>query len=194
MRTCTRCGLAQDAAAFAARNAGRGTLQSWCRACHRVVAAERWRKLTAEQQEAKRRRERERARRLRDALWRRLAGARCTDCGNDDPLVLEFDHRGPKAGNIADLAVRRSLTALEQELAVCEVRCANCHRRRTVASGARTVIASGPRTPKATTRGSGTSLGCWWSNGEPGGTRTPGPHVRSVVLYPLSYRLSLKGF
>lgn len=55
----------------------------------------------------------------------------CVDCGETDAIVLEFDHvRGKKQGNIADM-VRRGMSRkrIEAEIAKCEVRCANCHRR-----------------------------------------------------------------
>lgn len=58
----------------------------------------------------------------------------CIDCGEADVRVLEFDHvRGKKEGNIGDL-VRDGLAwqRIVSEIAKCEVRCANCHRRKTV--------------------------------------------------------------
>lgn len=58
----------------------------------------------------------------------------CLDCGETDTRVLEFDHvRGKKEGNVAELV--RQGTAWQRivlEIAKCEVRCANCHRRKTV--------------------------------------------------------------
>jgi DNA-directed RNA polymerase subunit M/transcription elongation factor TFIIS len=57
----------------------------------------------------------------------------CVDCGAADPVVLDFDHVGEKRWGVVQLAGREcSLTALGQEIAQCEVRCANCHRRRTI--------------------------------------------------------------
>jgi hypothetical protein len=56
----------------------------------------------------------------------------CTDCGEADPVVLEFDHVGPKTGDVGQLVrdgVR--LARLKEEIAKCEVVCACCHRRRT---------------------------------------------------------------
>ncbi len=44
-------------------------------------------------------------------------------------LVLEFDHVGVKRGQISKMAWNVSLATLEQELANCEIRCCNCHRR-----------------------------------------------------------------
>lgn len=54
------------------------------------------------------------------------------DCAIRDLRVLEFDHVGPKRGNVFQLARRGcSFEVLEDELSQCEIRCANCHRRRT---------------------------------------------------------------
>jgi hypothetical protein len=56
----------------------------------------------------------------------------CVDCGCSDLCVLEFDHVGPKTGNVLTLARNGvSLERLAREITQCEVRCANCHRRRT---------------------------------------------------------------
>jgi hypothetical protein len=56
----------------------------------------------------------------------------CVDCGEADPIVLEFDHREPseKSFSLSD-ARRLSLSKIAAEIAKCDVRCANCHRRRT---------------------------------------------------------------
>jgi hypothetical protein len=62
-----------------------------------------------------------------------LAKSQCLDCHTTDLAVLEFDHvRGEKIADIS-LLVRNghSLARLQAEIAKCEVRCANCHRRRT---------------------------------------------------------------
>jgi len=63
----------------------------------------------------------------------------CVDCGEDDMLVLDFDHvRGKKRDNVAGLAAKPvSLSVLEEEVAKCDVRCANCHRRKTMMRGKR---------------------------------------------------------
>lgn len=57
----------------------------------------------------------------------------CVDCGETDPIVLEFDHvRGVKRKNVADMInAAYSLESLAEEITKCEVRCANCHRRKT---------------------------------------------------------------
>ena len=55
----------------------------------------------------------------------------CTDCGETDPVVLEFDHLGDKEFGIAQAVAYRSWQTILDEIAKCEVVCANCHRRRT---------------------------------------------------------------
>jgi hypothetical protein len=69
---------------------------------------------------------------LRDYLDEHLAAHPCADCGLTDPRILEFDHLGDKAEEIAALWRRgRSLDELRDEVAKCEVVCVNCHRHRT---------------------------------------------------------------
>jgi hypothetical protein len=54
------------------------------------------------------------------------------DCGETDPVVLEFDHvRGEKKGEIAMMVRVDGWDKIVEEMAKCELRCANCHRRKT---------------------------------------------------------------
>jgi len=63
-----------------------------------------------------------------------LSENNCVDCGESDPIVLEFDHvRGEKSFNISDMVRKtgHSLVKIKEEIEKCDVRCANCHRRAT---------------------------------------------------------------
>jgi len=55
----------------------------------------------------------------------------CVDCGEDNPVVLDFDHiRGTKKHNVSDMASSSySFMSIQKEIDKCEVRCANCHRK-----------------------------------------------------------------
>lgn len=58
----------------------------------------------------------------------------CVDCGEKDILVLEFDHRdrSKKISEIRNIIQRGgTLEKIKIEVAKCDVRCANCHRRKT---------------------------------------------------------------
>ena len=63
-----------------------------------------------------------------------LASHPCVDCGITEIDVLEFDHvRGKKLFNIRSGV--HSFTETQEEIAKCEVRCANCHVRKTRREG-----------------------------------------------------------
>jgi len=57
----------------------------------------------------------------------------CIDCGESNPVVLEFDHvSGEKRGNISDMSRQSySIETIKDEIRKCELRCANCHRLKT---------------------------------------------------------------
>ena len=59
-----------------------------------------------------------------------LTESGCVDCGERDLVVLDFDHVGTKTANVTRLASSGyGLDRINAEVAACEVRCGNCHRR-----------------------------------------------------------------
>jgi hypothetical protein len=132
MRACTKCGEIKPLDQFPPVRHGEPKLQTWCRDCFAEANAANYRK----------NREREKARLLRQVTQRRsevrakiieyLREHPCVDCGETDIVVLEFDHVREK---IADISVYasggRSWQRVKAEIDKCEVRCANCHRRKT---------------------------------------------------------------
>lgn len=70
----------------------------------------------------------------RKALLRRLKSEPCTDCGNSYPYyVMEYDHvRGQKKFNLSNhKAIAMTKEQFLEEIAKCDLVCANCHRYRT---------------------------------------------------------------
>lgn len=64
-------------------------------------------------------------------MWDYLLKHPCVDCGETDPVVLEFDHvRGLKKYFVSTL-IRKGypILTIKREIMKCDVRCANCHRR-----------------------------------------------------------------
>lgn len=130
-RRCGRCGLSKPLGDFAWRRKAIGQLDNYCRPCRATYKRE-------QHYEANR------DRYIKNALVRKRTVARerllyllelfrnrpCADCGETDPLVLEFDHRSDKQFSISS-GGDRGWTAVLDELAKCDVVCANCHRRRT---------------------------------------------------------------
>lgn len=103
-----------------------------CVNCHRRRTAKRagWRRAAVPWWRSEPPKRYETARNLAYA-YSYLERSRCRDCGEDDLIILDFDHVGPKTGTVLQLASDGvGLERLEREIANCEVRCANCHRRR----------------------------------------------------------------
>ena len=56
----------------------------------------------------------------------------CVDCGFDVVPCLDFDHVGEKEFTISFAVAREfELARIVEEIKKCQVRCANCHRRKT---------------------------------------------------------------
>jgi hypothetical protein len=67
-------------------------------------------------------------------IWDYLENNPCVDCGENNPIVLEFDHRdGVEKTNCVSImsANKVSINNLIKEINKCDVRCANCHKIRT---------------------------------------------------------------
>jgi hypothetical protein len=138
MRACTKCGEIKPLDAFPPVRRGEPKLQTWCRDCFAEANARNYRK----------NHEREKARLLRQVAVRRaevrqkiieyLQQHPCVDCGETDIVVLEFDHIGQKLADVSSYAgAGRRWERVKAEIDKCEVRCANCHRKRTLARSAR---------------------------------------------------------
>lgn len=66
-----------------------------------------------------------------DALLAYFEAHPCRDCGETDPVVLEFDHLRDKQFNIGGQLAYFRWERILDEIQKCDVVCANCHRRRT---------------------------------------------------------------
>jgi hypothetical protein len=175
-KTCGSCGLELPSSAF--NRAGEGP-QHWCRECFRgyfrrsgethirQVTATRVKRVAAtrermavylaghpcvdcgEHVDDPRRGFSAPVRRNLRLVHGILARSACVDCGEPDMLVLEFDHVGVKRGQVSKMVFNVSLATLEREIAECEIRCCNCHRRvtaarRRVAREAGSTVSGGP--------------------------------------------------
>lgn len=132
-RICCTCGRAKPVTEFAVKNRNRGTRSTKCRSCQAAYSREHYKRNRAtylHRASARRKLDRENC---RQHVFDYLVSHPCIDCGETDPIVLEFDHRDrlSKRGSISRLMGQLTWAALELEIALCDVRCANCHRRRT---------------------------------------------------------------
>jgi hypothetical protein len=130
LKTCCRCLMAQplDRFPFRYKCGRRGGRAGHCRRCQNK-AAQICRDVNREQYNARRK---ERGREKSEVIIGFLDGHPCVDCGETDIVVLTFDHvRGEKSFSIGRSVRDKPLSKLLDEIAKCDVRCVNCHLRRT---------------------------------------------------------------
>lgn len=126
-RDCPVCGITYPADQFVSRNPR-------CPPCRSAYGKEHYRKNVDYYKANARRRQRAIVTGNKEWLLEYLLNHPCVDFGESDPIVLEFDHRdgATKIAAVSSLARSGySLSAVQNEVAQCDVRCANCHRRRT---------------------------------------------------------------
>lgn len=72
-------------------------------------------------------------RKLLRLLIREAKRKPCTDCEIEYPYyVMQFDHvRGKKISNLQNMHLRFGKLQILEEIAKCDVVCANCHAQRT---------------------------------------------------------------
>ena len=131
MRRCGRCGELKPVEEFAWRRKKKGERHNYCRPCHSDYHREHY---LANKQRYIAQAAAHKAKTRLDRTTRLLEYFRthpCLDCGETDPVVLEFDHLRDKAFAIGQALDRYSWARVLAEIEKCEVVCANCHRRRT---------------------------------------------------------------
>jgi len=126
-RRCRRCGETKQVADF---HRWRDSYQWWCKPCRREYAAAHYQRNKARRQEQNKRRQAEFL-----AWYTQLkVGEPCADCGLEfHPVAMHWDHlpEFEKEADLGNLAKSGSRARVLDEIAKCELVCANCHAIRT---------------------------------------------------------------
>ena len=128
---CGRCKETKAFEEFAWRRKARGQRDNYCRPCRSAYKKEHYARNKQRYIDSARRRSKRIIAERSGYLLSFLREHPCVDCGEDDPLVLEFDHLRDKEFSIGDGIRDRPWNKVLAEIEKCEVVCANCHRRRT---------------------------------------------------------------
>ena len=133
MKTCIKCKTEKAEDEFHRYSRSEDGRQSYCKVCKKSIDAQTYIRGGDEYKRRKLQRQQAAAHRNAERIFDYLMQHPCVDCGEADPLVLEFDHvRGEKKRNLADLVQRYGRwETIKTEIDKCDVRCANCHRRAT---------------------------------------------------------------
>lgn len=131
-KTCAKCSTVKPLSEFNKNRARKDGLQPSCRDCCKKQTRSHYER-NKDYYKAKSQAARIPAqRRLFDLLFEYLGNNPCVDCGESDIMVLQFDHQRDKVSSVCSMVMQRSSwESIQEEIAKCEVRCANCHMRRT---------------------------------------------------------------
>lgn len=132
-KICTKCGFPKNEEEFHWRNKRKKIRISRCRECASEWSKNHYLKNPNMYIRKARKWEQMQRQRIQPNIMNYFKSHPCVDCGEKDVLVLTFDHvRGKKEFTIAD-RIRRGVSwnHMKQEIKKCDVRCANCHARKT---------------------------------------------------------------
>jgi len=134
IKECNKCNDEFPLDEFPFKNKKKGTKYPWCYECHKKYRREYYSKnkdkVISKDYTTMNRRRTEK----RQIVWDYYKNNPCVDCGEDNPIVLEFDHRdGVEKTNIISKMVNGNWgdSKIMGEIKKCDVRCSNCHKIRT---------------------------------------------------------------
>jgi hypothetical protein len=134
MKKCNSCGIEKEEEEFNWRYKSLGIRHPTCRECQKPFR-KNWYEGSAKERHkenvhARKRQVREEA---REYVYQYLRTHPCQNCGESDPMVLEFHHLEGKDKTVSELvAGGYSIATIQAEIDKCSVLCANCHRRVTM--------------------------------------------------------------
>jgi len=133
-KICNHCLQEKDEEEFNWRYKSLGVRNSTCRECA-VEFNRKYYQGTFQEKHLEQVRDRKKAVRemAQDFVLDYLQEHPCEECGETDIRVLEFHHIGQKDKAIVTLVSGGySVERIQEEIAKCQVLCANCHRKITV--------------------------------------------------------------
>ena len=133
-KICTLCKESKDVKDFNKNKSKKDGLNNLCKECSKSRSKTYYNQNGDKHKEAVRKRNKEILIENRIKIFEYLKSNPCLDCNEADPIVLEFDHRDDveKIAEVGKLVANGyKWETIKEEIDKCDVRCANCHRRRT---------------------------------------------------------------
>jgi transcription elongation factor Elf1 len=131
LKTCSHCKIDKDVSCFSKDKQKKDGLQIYCKSCSKIYRDKTYYK-DSKLKDSIVKRNKERQLKVKEFVIDYLLKHPCIDCGEKDPVVLEFDHLNDKKVEVSRLIRDKyPLPTVQKEIEKCVVRCANCHRRKT---------------------------------------------------------------
>lgn len=132
MKVCSKCKIEKVLDDFGNNKVKKDGKQNCCKSCVKLLNADYY-KRTPEKNPARNAARKNQVSKNREFVIKHFQSNPCIDCGELDWIVLTFDHvRGIKRKDISNLVCGGySISSIKEEIEKCEVRCFNCHQRKT---------------------------------------------------------------
>lgn len=133
LKSCTRCHENFDAPLdkfFHKRASSPDGYQQRCKTCTSILHRSHYEEKTDYYKQKATRHNKGYRKRNQEFLFKYLSQNPCVDCGESNPMLLEFDHRENKSYDVSTM-LTLSEKSIQDEIAKCDIRCANCHRMKT---------------------------------------------------------------
>lgn len=134
MKKCSKCKKEKPIEEFNFKTKSTGFRQYQCKVCTRLYIKNHYNRNKGYYLRKAKKRNAKIKLKIYEYLCEYLVKHPCIDCGESDLAVLEFDHKGeiPKFKAVSHMIRNQAkLEKIIEEINKCEVRCANCHRRKT---------------------------------------------------------------
>jgi len=142
MKKCVACGVFKPEDEYVFRNKLLGRRWGTCKSCQSDQRADWYQRNKEEHKKTAKKNKMLAIKASKDYVWNYLSTHPCVDCGEDNPIVLEFDHvRGTKRKTLSQLAGEGySIQAIQKEINKCEVRCAYQQWKRGSGEGVQDIV------------------------------------------------------
>jgi len=133
MKTCITCKKNKRKSSFNKKISTNDGLQPHCRDCNRKLSRNYYAKHREKHKKITTKRKNIVIKKNLKIIVDYLKNHPCVDCGNDNIIVLDFDHvRGKKINSVITMIYRGFCSRkIIIEIEKCDIRCANCHRIKT---------------------------------------------------------------
>lgn len=133
IKQCSKCKEDKTEADFNWLNKAKNQKQYFCKDCMKSSRKKSYSKHKGKQIKRVEKRNKKVREENKAKIVAYLTAHPCVDCGENDVIVLQFDHVRDKKKNSIAIMLQRAYSweTIEKEIAKCDIRCANCHIRKT---------------------------------------------------------------
>jgi len=118
MKKCTSCKEFKNESDFSKKSERKDGLQSSCKVCNSVASKQYYSKNKDKHKKTIKRNKKKYTEKTRKWVYQYYLDNHCVDCGEDNPIVLEFDHiKGSKINSISRMISNNfSLSNIKKEI------------------------------------------------------------------------------